>query len=109
MAVSKVKKNGAVCIQLQGILATPVTIGANARGAVLNGLQLSSAFSLLQLGYIPTDKELVGVVPIWANGTTEMVFTQGYVDSNGAVTISGWNTATASRQITHIRLLTFWD
>lgn len=109
MAVSPIKKKGSTCIQIQGALTTPATLGASGRGAIINGLSLSSAFSTIQLGYIPTGMKLVGVVPIWATGTVEIVFTQGYVDDNENVIVSAWNTATASRTITNVRLLTFWE
>lgn len=96
------------CILIQGILKTSVTIPAgNIEAVVSSGSDISNIFSALSLGYIPTDRKLVGAVFLWANGST--LAAADTLIQNGKLTLRLYNFASTSVNVTSIRLLTFWE
>lgn len=107
MAESKIEMKGASCFLIQGNLKNQVTVNAGQNGLLINELTLSDAMNV-NIGNVPSGKKLVGVVPLWTNGTYEFVFTNTYVDANEKIFVGGYNRSNGARTYTAVRLLTFW-
>lgn len=105
---SGVIKSKSKCIMIQGALNNTITVPAAGDATIFNGQNLSTAFSSLQVGVIPTGQKLVGLVYYWSNGG-RCFARDTFVDNNGSVTLSLYNPTNYEAVVSSIRLLTFWE
>lgn len=94
------------CYLIQGDLQTSISMPAGQITTVCSNTDITTMFSYLAVGTIPTGRTLIGAVFLWGNGSSYVA--PDCLVMNGLLTLKLWNFG-AQSTLTNIRLLTFWE
>ena len=95
------------CYLIQGTLRNPVTIPAGQIASVFSSQDLSTVFSSIDVGTLPTGRKLIGAVFLWGSGSA--YYSSDLLVQNGLITMRLWNYTANQMTLTSVRLLTFWE
>lgn len=89
---------------VQGYLNTSVSINANALGTLVSAKKLSQIWSSFLLNDITgiADDKVVGIIPLWASGSS-IAYTDALVQNNN-ITVAGINLNSSAVNVTALRL-----